>query len=210
MGLGGGGSSGLGLSAVRAQQKMQQRQFIKVFTWNAYTNALGAAGADYPWFGERGYAAVVEPHKEHHFRACALKRTQQGRMGESQCVSDSTMFSWTVDGVATASLMGGGVFTHVFTTLGEHAVVAMETKNEEGSDLPDEEGASSQGVLVACKYVRRELRELSVADREAFLDAAAVLWRVGATEGRARYGAALLSSLSYRIRQSAYSFAKTV
>ena len=170
------------------QQKMKQRQFIKVFTWNDYTDSLGPAGADYPWVSEGGYAAVVEPHKEHHFRACALKRTQQGRMGESQCVSDMTLFSWSVDGVQTSSLMGGGVFTHVFTTLGPHAVVAMETKSDEGSDLPDEEGASSQGVAVVCKYVRRELRELSVADREAFLDAAAVLWRVGATEGAHLYG----------------------
>ena len=41
------------LAAVKNTQKMQQKQFMKVFTWNGYTDALGAAGTDYPWLGSR-------------------------------------------------------------------------------------------------------------------------------------------------------------
>ena len=44
---------------------------VEVRAWNEYTARLGAAGADYPWFGRDGYAALVEPHRAHRFAACA-------------------------------------------------------------------------------------------------------------------------------------------
>ena len=43
-------------------------------------------------------------------------------------------------------------------------------------------------VNLVCKYVKRELRTLTEADREAFLDAAATLWRYTTEEGQALYG----------------------
>ena len=38
------------------------------------------------------------------------------------------------------------------------------------------------------RYVRRELRDLTVGDREAFLDAAATLWKVSTKKGRTELG----------------------
>lgn len=39
-----------------------------------------------------------------------------------------------------------------------------------------------------CKYVRREIRELSDEDRETFLDALEKVHRLDLEEGRALYG----------------------
>lgn len=41
---------------------------------------------------------------------------------------------------------------------------------------------------VYCKYVRRELRELTASDRSAYLEAASTLWRVSTKKGRSAHG----------------------
>ncbi|CAM9782570.1 unnamed protein product [Ectocarpus sp. 12 AP-2014] len=43
-------------------------------------------------------------------------------------------------------------------------------------------------IKVSCKHVRRELRDLSEADREAFLDAMEAYYAVPKEDGRAKYG----------------------
>jgi len=43
-------------------------------------------------------------------------------------------------------------------------------------------------INLVCKYVKRELRTLTEADRDAFLDAAATLWQHTTEEGQALYG----------------------
>ena len=49
---------------------------VEVRAWNEYTRRLGAAGEDYPWFARDGYLALVEPHRAHHFAACARQASQ--------------------------------------------------------------------------------------------------------------------------------------
>ncbi len=48
-------------------------------------------------------------------------------------------------------------------------------------------------TVVVLKYVKRELRTLTVADREAFLDAAAEIWNYDTTSGREIYGSQFTS-----------------
>jgi hypothetical protein len=43
-------------------------------------------------------------------------------------------------------------------------------------------------TLLICKYVKREVRTLTVEDREAFLDAFHALWEYGQEEGVAKFG----------------------
>jgi hypothetical protein len=49
--------------------------------------------------------------------------------------------------------------------------------------------ASTSGVLI-CRYVRREIRQLTDADRVRFFDTMATLWNTRTEEGSERYGAA--------------------
>ena len=44
-------------------------------------------------------------------------------------------------------------------------------------------------TLLVCKYVKREVRELTTADREAFLNAFRTLWDVDQEVGLAKFGA---------------------
>ncbi|KAK7253508.1 hypothetical protein SO694_000011048 [Aureococcus anophagefferens] len=54
--------------------------------------------------------------------------------------------------------------------------------------------AASGGGTVAVRYVRRELRDLSEADRTTWLDALALMWTVDGDEGRKKYDARFVSS----------------
>ena len=38
------------------------------------------------------------------------------------------------------------------------------------------------------KYVRREVRELTVEERESFIEAVSTMWKVSTVEGRKRHG----------------------
>lgn len=42
--------------------------------------------------------------------------------------------------------------------------------------------------IAHCVYVKREIRSLTVEDRENVLDAMFTMWRVGTKEGRQTYG----------------------
>jgi hypothetical protein len=53
---------------------------------------------------------------------------------------------------------------------------------------PSGEKSLTMTETVMCKYVRRELRQLTTKDRERFLAATATFHRMDAKEGRAKYG----------------------
>ena len=46
---------------------------------------------------------------------------------------------------------------------------------------------------ILCRYVKREVRSLTVSDREEFLDAAVTMWKTSAGEGRELYGSKFTS-----------------
>ena len=100
---------------------------------------------------------------------------------------------------ATATLVGR-VATHVFDKAGRgYAVTLREWRrganasSAAAADDDDDDDAWTLArpaayALVACKYVRRELRTLTAADRETFLYALEVVHRTETAEGRALYG----------------------
>eukprot|EP01034_Spumella_vulgaris_P046381 gene46381-57835_t len=47
---------------------------------------------------------------------------------------------------------------------------------------------STYNTTIISKYVKREIRQLTIPDREKFLDAASKIWTVGTDEGRKQYG----------------------
>ena len=43
-------------------------------------------------------------------------------------------------------------------------------------------------MVIIIRFVKRELRSLTEADREKFLDAAVIMWQYNSTAGLAKYG----------------------
>ncbi|CAM9366596.1 unnamed protein product, partial [Hapterophycus canaliculatus] len=74
--------------------------------------------------------------------------------------------------LATITLTGAG---------GKYALLVQQVKAD-GSVLAEER------VAITCKYVRRELRDLTEADRVAFFTAMREFYTVPLEEGRAKYG----------------------
>jgi hypothetical protein len=98
----------------------------------------------------------------------------------------------------------GLMVTHVFTTIGAHHIEATarsppgqnddddDAGLEPGSEAAEEEEDNKASVLgtatmeAYCLYVKREVRALSVEDRDRFLDAMVVMWNMDTKSGRAK------------------------
>ncbi|CAM9254244.1 unnamed protein product [Phaeothamnion confervicola] len=112
-------------------------------------------------------------------------------------------YSWVVDD----HLQGYGTICDVaFTSLGYHTVVVTAFIPPAGGGEAPQVGAAAATIAdaaegeataavvtsatfaVMVKYVRREIRALTDADREAFFNAVSVLQRVPTSVGRALYG----------------------
>ena len=93
-------------------------------------------------------------------------------------------YAWTFDGADAAmpATASGESVTQTFETVGTYAFSLAVTSNSTGVSL-----ASYSGSLL-CRYVRREIRQLSDADRERFFDAMQVLWSTRVDDGRTQYG----------------------
>jgi hypothetical protein len=117
--------------------------------------------------------------------------------------------------VASATAAGGAALTHTFAALGSYTASACVSAEADGSsEAPrfkrfkrgfnriEADEASVQTIQVAsstsrdcasralvCRYVRRELRELSPDDRAHFLDALKVMLDVPQRRGKHLYGA---------------------
>jgi len=141
------------------------------------SNEYGAskAGSQYPWLQGK---VVVEPFK-HTVLAVDYSTNVYG--------DDDLTFSWkiTVPGesgeTSSPTSLSGKHVSNVFSTLGAHKIEVI--------------AYSSAGVklgmvksIAHCVYVKREIRSLTVEDRENVLDAMFTMWRVGTKEGRQTYG----------------------
>ena len=138
-------------------------------------NAYGEAkyGSEHPFVGDK---YVVEPHKMMTFLP-VLGSNDASRINS---------YHWEIDGVdgAEGTTVAFGKEVEVtFSEPGEMFNVKVVAHDEEGEEVDRFESQ------VVSAYVKRELRKMNEHDKEAFLDAAAVLWRTSTTEGRALYGA---------------------
>jgi Common central domain of tyrosinase len=96
-------------------------------------------------------------------------------------------FSWTIDSdidVVSSDVPNKLAGTEIVVKFKKTGIFPMSV-TEYGED-----GAILQTIQVTAisKYVKREIRTLTYADREAFLDAAATIWKYPTAEGQAIYG----------------------
>lgn len=132
---------------------------------NQYTVKDGRPGLMYPWLGDK---ILVEPY-----------RTSTLMVHGSTSHLEEPI--WYKDG----DIVGMGTSVeYMFTTLTSHDIkVEIWIKNDGRSQM-----LHMVNMSVVCRYVRRELRALSVADREAFFNAARILWTVDLKLGKKMYG----------------------
>lgn len=79
---------------------------------------------------------------------------------------------------------GGAVATVVLTQAGKTYDLLVQQVMADGSIM------AKARVTISCKYVRREIRDLTKADRTAFFVAMREFYTVTLEEGRQKYGAA--------------------
>ena len=157
--------------------QMETPSSISVTAKNEYGRYERASLALY------GLEMVVEPHRETTLEVVGAASPRE------------SLFRWRVDEIddAGAPLAGadpeldawGGAETTVTLTKagGVFLLKVQEQENRPGGAL-----LSEGTVKVSCRYVRREIRDLTENDREEFLEALEVYYTVGTEEGRAKYG----------------------
>lgn len=133
------------------------------------TNEYGKFSAPYPWLEEVAGSQLVEPYK-------TTTLTLTGSLAEDS----SNKFVWVVDGFDNQETTTPSV-DMVFTTIGNYNI-HVHVYSSEGAYQ------GTYKTLLINKYVKRELRTLTVEDREKFLDAAAEIWKHTDDEGKALYG----------------------
>lgn len=137
----------------------------------------------YPW------THIAEPHRE-----STLRLSCGGGGGGSSTDHKFTISCETRGGYnesvellsgSTDPSLGDGV-TYTFTRPG--CLYTVEVEPVESED-PSGSSDSAQAFEVACKYVRREIRQLTDADRETFLSALELAHRLDMGSGVEKYGA---------------------
>ena len=131
-----------------------------------YSEQFGRIGGDL-------YASAY-PHLAEVRRPTTLTVSTAGMPGDATCewAAEDASGAWSA--VAT-----GNPVELTFEAVGKHAVTAKCTSSGAWS--------ASEAFVVVAKYVRRELRELSPADRERFFAALHAVYRVGQAEGERAY-----------------------
>ncbi|KAJ8604299.1 hypothetical protein CTAYLR_002527 [Chrysophaeum taylorii] len=207
-----GGGSGPKTTTTTEKIEFQRRLSFRVS--NEYVDRDGVAIGE----GRLPWQHIVEPHRETRLTALL-----DGR----ECAERCRNGDWEIDGVAGTP---GDATTHTFTSTGFHVVrfkldSARPTSKRRGgnamtrwatrllSPSKEEENnrvAASDFVVVEdrvmCKWVRRELRSLSEADRELFFATMHALWLVPTKAGQARWGSRYKGS-EYFVRKHLYGAA---
>lgn len=161
-----------------------------------------------------GLEMVAEPHRPTTLTATSSFAAVGGSSGsgsggfvrgvdtESGSLS---VFSWKIveldeEGGPAATIFeegeGGTEVSVEFTKPGGVFLLTVEERLRAGAVSRDGTVMFNAGgtvigratVTVSCKHVRRELRDLSEADREGFLDAMEAYYAVSNGEGRSKYG----------------------
>jgi hypothetical protein len=129
------------------------------------SNEYGVFSAPYP-FVQNG-EILLEPYKATTVVVSFSDDTD----------ADSYTYAWTIG----EDTFTGSSITTTRTTTGTYDVTIAVTDSDSNSVC-----SFSQTAYV--KYVKRELRSLTEADRDKVLDAAATLWKYNAVDGKALYG----------------------
>ncbi|KAH8060926.1 symporter [Aureococcus anophagefferens] len=121
---------------------------LSFYVWSDYTDTYGDVGTSYTWYSDGGYAGIVEPY------------VPQTLVADCAACSPDTTYTWTFSGGETA--FGNEV---------ERMFYALETYDVQVSATAGDSVLASYAGTVVCRYVRREIRQLSSTDRNRFFDA---------------------------------------
>lgn len=135
-----------------------------------------------------GYDMVVEP-----YRTTILRVNRQH--APASLHSHTTNFHWLLvpsdrvgnqleDAEPVIDSLGGSHATVELTRPGGYYSLVVREVSEDGYVIAEAK------ATVACKYVRRELRDLTDADRTAFLEALQIYYTIGEEDGIEKYGEA--------------------
>ena len=144
---------------------------LSFYVWSDYTDTYGDVGTSYTWYSDGGYAGIVEPY------------VPQTLVADCAACSPDTTYTWTFSGGETA--FGNEV---------ERMFYALETYDVQVSATAGDSVLASYAGTVVCRYVRREIRQLSSTDRNRFFDAMKVLWTQTSDIGQDIYGPSFLRS----------------
>ena len=142
---------------------------LSFYVWSDYTDTYGDVGTSYTWYSDGGYAGIVEPY------------VPQTLVADCAACSPDTTYTWTFSGGETA--FGNEV---------ERMFYALETYDVQVSATAGDSVLASYAGTVVCRYVRREIRQLSSTDRNRFFDAMKVLWTQTSDIGQDIYGPSFL------------------
>jgi hypothetical protein len=134
-------------------------------------NEYGTYSAPYSWLDD---GALVEPYKQ----------TTLSISGNSFVPCDA--YKWTI----SSSNSDDQVFTTTEPSL-ELNLLSTGTYSLTIESIDPTTKQSLSTILTKklfCKYVKRELRSLTDEDREKFLEAASIMWKVNTEEGKKLYG----------------------
>lgn len=133
--------------------------------YNEYTDIHGFAGSSYPWIAK---GKLVEPFKKSTLQATAA-------------FVDVTKvdITWKIDDDLEFE---GSSFEHIFTKVGEYEIIVLAV------DGNSHETISRGSDTLICRYVRREIRKLTDDDREAYFEAASVIYHTDLGTGKDQYG----------------------
>jgi hypothetical protein len=129
------------------------------------SNEYGVFSAPYPYL--QNGEVLLEPYKA----------TTVAISFSDDTDADDYSYSWTIGD----SAYSGSTISATMTTTGTYGVSIAVTDSNSDSVC-----TFSQTAYV--KYVKRELRTLTEADRNKVLDAAAALWKYNEADGQALYG----------------------
>lgn len=109
---------------------------------------------------------------------------------------DDGEVSWRVPGTyqADALELAGKQVRVTFVELGKHRVVVSTSRGQRYK------------FDCTARYVRRELRDLTAADRELYFDAVGIVYRTSQTEGERRFGKNFRSA-AWLVREHLYGAA---
>lgn len=132
---------------------------------NQYSVMNGRPGLMYPWLSDK---FLVEPYIMSTLTVRSSISLQEDPI-------------WYKDGDVVGS---GTSVEHMFTALTTHNMkVEIWMKGINSSRV-----LHVVNMTAVCRYVRRELRTLGVADRDAFFNAARIMWTVDLKLGKEMYG----------------------
>ena len=132
-------------------------------------NPLDQAASWYPW------DYIAEPHKTTHLAVV-------------DCSSDA-VYSWAVTHHAAGYPTPVRTLSDSTGCEVKLVMTAVSTMHKVAIDLARGDGATSQHTIeVMCKYVRREIRDLTESDRERYFRAMAAVAKTDLETGIARYG----------------------